>query len=121
MSDFSFIANAHPAFIDDLYKKYQQAPESVEESWRSFFKGFDYAQSSNGHAEANIGLEMATVPFNSKELQVVALIKAFRNRGHLLSTTNPIRQRRDRRPNLTIADFGLSNEDMNAEFQVPRI
>ncbi len=116
MSDFSFIANAHPAFIDELYKKYQESPDLVEESWRNFFKGFDYAQSNNGHSEENIGLEMASVPFTSKELQVIALIKAFRNRGHLLSTTNPIRERRDRKPNLTIADFGLSKADLNAEF-----
>ena len=51
MSDFSFISNAHPAFIDSMYEQYHQDPEMVEASWRLFFKGFDFAQSAgNGHA-----------------------------------------------------------------------
>ena len=112
MNDFSFIANAHPNFIASMYEQYQQDPESVEQSWRAFFKGFDFANSTNnGHAT-----ESGTSNFSKKEFQVLALIKAFRNRGHLLSTTNPIRKRRDRRPNLNLEDFGLSEADMNTNF-----
>lgn len=29
--------------IEDLYKKYKEAPESVDESFRYFFQGFDLA------------------------------------------------------------------------------
>ena len=52
MSDYSFIANAHPSFIDSMYQRYQENPESVEEGWRTFFKGFDYADGAieNGTA-----------------------------------------------------------------------
>jgi len=39
MSDYSFIANAHPSFIDSMYQHYQENPESVEEGWRTFFWG----------------------------------------------------------------------------------
>ncbi|MCB9295108.1 MAG: 2-oxoglutarate dehydrogenase E1 component [Lewinellaceae bacterium] len=114
MSDFSFIANAHPSYIESMYEKYQQDPALVEESWRAFFKGFDFAHSTNGHS-GNGAAATATVSANlDREFKALALIKAFRNRGHLLSTTNPIRQRRDRRPNLNLDDFGLSEEDMNA-------
>ena len=113
MSDFSFIANAHPAYIDSMYEKYQKDPALVEESWRSFFKGFDYAHSTNGHSENGT----AQQTFSPKEFQVLALIKAFRNRGHLLSTTNPIRERRDRHPNLKVEDFGLSEADLDTVFE----
>ena len=117
MSDFSFIANAHPSFIENMYKQYQQSPDQVEESWRAFFKGFDYAsQSTNGHSEGAV--KTAPTSLNTKEFQVLALIQAFRRRGHLLSTTNPIRQRRDRHPNLNLEDFNLSEADMNTEFEV---
>ena len=122
MSDFSFIANAHPAVIESMYSKYTQDPQLVEESWRNFFKGFDFALSSNGNGATQDNGASASSKgsgaLSQKELNVLSLIKAFRNRGHLLSTTNPIRQRRDRRPNLNLEDFNLSEEDMNTVFQV---
>ena len=111
MSDYSFLANAHPSYIEKMYENYLSDPNQVEESWRAFFKGFDYSQSSNGHAEGG------TVAFNPKEFQVLALIKAYRNRGHLLSTTNPIRKRRDRSPHLDLADFDLSDSDLDSVFR----
>ena len=121
MSDYSFIANAHPSFIDSMYQRYQENPESVEEGWRTFFSGFDYADGSisegNGVAQlAKQNGEGATGVFNRKEFQVLSLIKGYRNRGHLLSTTNPIRQRKDRNPKLSIADFGLSEADLDTVF-----
>jgi 2-oxoglutarate dehydrogenase E1 component len=116
MSDFSFIANAHPAVIESMYNQYKQNPASVEESWRNFFKGFDFALNNNGHASENGGTS-TELPASKKEFDVLSLIKAFRNRGHLLSTTNPIRQRRDRRPNLNLEDFHLSEEDLDTVFQ----
>lgn len=115
MSDFSFIANAHPSYIEEMYQKYQQSPESVEASWRAFFKGFDYAAgSTNGQATTTQATSNDTA--DAGEARVVALIKAFRNRGHLLSTTNPIRQRRNHNPNLNLEDFNLSEADMNKTF-----
>ena len=111
MNDFSFIANAHPSYIESMYQRYSQDPELVEDSWKAFFRGFEFAN-ENGNGE----LSAPDVEFTTKEFQVLSLIKAFRNRGHLLSTTNPIRQRRDRQPNLKIEDFGLAESDLNQTF-----
>ena len=121
MSDYSFIANAHPSFIDSMYQRYQENPESVEEGWRTFFKGFDYSDgaASNGNGRAKLAATNGTSTnddFNEKEFQVLSLIKAYRNRGHLLSTTNPIRQRKDRNPQLGIEDFGLTAADLGTVF-----
>ncbi|MEN0002664.1 MAG: 2-oxoglutarate dehydrogenase E1 component [Bacteroidota bacterium] len=114
MNDFSFLANAHPAYIEQMYETYQTNPEALDASWNAFFKGFDFAANSNGHSEQPTATAGTT--FNPKEFQVLSLIKAFRNRGHLLSTTNPIRQRLDRTPNLNLDDFGLSEADMDTPF-----
>jgi len=121
MSDYSFIANAHPSFIDSMYQRYQENPESVEEGWRTFFKGFDYADgaAANGNGTAKLAATDSAVSsgeFNEKEFQVLSLIKAYRNRGHLLSTTNPIRQRKDRNPQLAIEDFDLTTADLGTVF-----
>lgn len=118
MNDFSFITNAHPSFIDSLYEQYQQDPEQVEASWRSFFKGYDYAADGNGHAQNGTnGVATAVMPDQiKKELQVHSLIIAYRNRGHLESTTNPLRPRLNRNPKLALEDFGLSDADLNTVF-----
>ncbi len=102
-----------------MYEKYQDDPSQVEESWRAFFRGFDFAAlSTNGHPEG--GTAAVSSDALDKEFKVLALIKAFRNRGHLLSTTNPIRQRRDRHPNLRLEDFGLSDSDRELSFEAGR-
>lgn len=113
MSDYSHVANAHPSYIEAMYKTYQQSPETVEKEWRLFFEGFDFASFHTNGSES--------VPTSSsnltKEFGVLSIIYGFRQRGHLLSTTNPIRQRKDRTPHLDLADHGLTQEDLNVVFQ----
>ncbi|MCB0636639.1 MAG: 2-oxoglutarate dehydrogenase E1 component, partial [Lewinella sp.] len=116
MSDFSFIANAHPSYIENLYDRYQNDPEEVEASWRAFFSGFEYAQQANGNGVAVAEGPVTSYEQISQELKVLALIKAYRDRGHLLSTTNPIKQRRDRKPTVNLDDFGLSDDDLDKVF-----
>ena len=114
MNNYSFIANAHPSYIESLYERYQQNPDLVEEDWRAFFKGFEYGQGTNGHAEGSA--KLASSGIDSKEFQVLAMINAYRYRGHLESTTNPIRKRRDRKALLAIEDYGLSEADLDRAF-----
>ena len=52
MADYSFIANAHPQFIEGLYTDYFENPQGIDPEWASFFKGFDYAAGRNGGASA---------------------------------------------------------------------
>ena len=113
MEDLSFIFNAHPSFIESMYKQYQDDVDSVEEGWRLFFKGFDFSTNGNGTAAAMAEVDADQL---AKELRVLAIIKAYRDRGHLRSTTNPIRARRDRRPNLDLADFDLTAKDLDTQF-----
>ena len=119
MTDFSFIANAHPAYIDSLYEKYVANPENVEESWRLFFKGFDFSltgAASNGNGTHHL----SPSEVEPEELKVLALIYAYRNRGHLKSTTNPIKKRKDRKPALDLSDFGLTPAHLGKTFLAGR-
>ncbi len=113
MKDYSYVFNAHPSFIDSMYKKWKEDPNAVEEGWRSFFMGFEFK--GNGETVSN-GTTAIGAAVSEKDLQVVLLIEAFRQRGHLLSTTNPIRERRDRKPKLDLADYKLSEADLNTKF-----
>lgn len=51
-----------------------------------------------------------------KELGAYRMILGYRNKGHLLAKTNPIRDRKDRGANLSLGFFGLSEEDLDRTF-----
>lgn len=131
MSDYSYVFNAHPSFIEDMFTKYKSDPTSIENGWRAFFEGFEFKGSgvnglSNGAALESISLEEVGHSqgygiSNVKEFGVILIIQAFRQRGHLLSDTNPIRTRRDHKPHLDIRDYGLTEDDLNQTFRAGEI
>ncbi|MEJ7673788.1 MAG: hypothetical protein WKF59_14105 [Chitinophagaceae bacterium] len=45
------------------------------------------------------------------------MILGYRNKGHLIAKTNPIRTRKDRGANLDPAFFGFTEEDLDKNFQ----
>ncbi|NDI97960.1 2-oxoglutarate dehydrogenase E1 component [Flavobacterium sp. LaA7.5] len=128
MDRFSFLNAAHTAFFADLYDQYIENPDSVEPSWRSFFQGFDFANSGYGDelTETATSPQGATVQSVSdysglpeklqKEFSVLNLIEGYRTRGHLFTKTNPVRERRNYTPTIELENFGLSNADLNTVF-----
>lgn len=121
MEDYSYVMGQTPEFIDSLYNEFVKDSSSVDPEWRKFFEGFDFGFSSkgiNGKAATN-GTATGQVSNEqlAKEFAVYSLIRAYRKRGHLLATTNPIRKRKDRQAHLELTDFGLSDADLNTEFQ----
>lgn len=124
MDKFSYISNAHVAYIDELYAEYKKNPDSLDPSWKSFFDGFDFAITKFGEDE-NGGAAVASVTSAPvveagqlpKEIKVRALIHAYRSRAHLKSKTNPVRDRKDRKALLDLEDFGLEQADLNLEFE----
>ncbi|WBA40825.1 2-oxoglutarate dehydrogenase E1 component [Hymenobacter canadensis] len=129
----SYIANAHGDYLDNLYQSYKADPQSVDASWQKFFEGFDFAQQypEGGIPQAD-GEGVLTTPASTnqagairavdtvaadKETQVRNLIHAYRSRGHLVAKTNPVRERKDRKARLSIADFGLSDADLDTKFK----
>ncbi len=114
MKDYSYVYNAHPAYIESMYKNYQADPTSVDEGWRIFFDGFEF--NSNTDSETT-GLQSTDGKLlSTKEFGVISLIHGYRSRGHLLSTTNPLKPRRDRKPYLDLKDYGLDEGDLNKVF-----
>ncbi len=116
MDPFSYIANADPAYIDSLYRDFKKDPVSVNESWKKFFEGFEFAIARFDSPDAPGADGQASEGLSTKEFRVLKLIFAYREKGHLLSNTNPIRPRRDRQPHLDLADFGLSESDLDESF-----
>lgn len=110
MDRLSYVGNADVNAIDHLYKMYQQNPDNVDIGWKKFFEGFDFAQTDfeNG----------GQIPENfQKEFKVINLINGYRNRGHLFTKTNPVRERRKHSPTLDLENFGLEEADLDLVFQ----
>ncbi len=116
MSDYSFISNAHPAVIEGMYREYQKDPANVEMSWAYFFKGFDFASTTNGSSDASNTIAVSG-GLSEKEFSVMSIIHGYRDRGHLLSDTNPIRSRKNREPHLQLEDYDLNEADLNTVFK----
>ncbi len=119
MKDFSYITNSHPSFIEGLYQDFVKDPASIDPDFRRFFEGFDFAISqgtpTNGTADTKGGSSVVTNL--DKEFSVYQLIQAYRKKGHLVATTNPIRERKDRGANLGLNNFGLSDSDLSTSFE----
>lgn len=119
MSNYSYLANADPKAIEALYQQFSQDPSSIDEGWKKFFEGFEFAQESFPMLPSNEKQTKATGTsgiVSDKEVNVRNLIHAYRTRAHLRSKTNPVRERKDRKPMLELKDFGLSDADLNTEF-----
>jgi 2-oxoglutarate dehydrogenase E1 component len=113
--DYSYVSSSDNTYIDGLYTDYRRNPESVDSSWRQFFKGVEFALSQSqvlGHASAVASSNLG------KEFKVYRLIEAYRARGHLISVTNPIRERKNRFPHLDLEDFALTNADLEETFAI---
>ena len=113
-----------------MYQDFTPNPESVDPEFKKFFEGFDFAitQAKNGSNGSN-GTATATATKSGdttfkttdgvdwkKELGAYRLILGYRNKGHLLAKTNPIRPRKDRGANLGLSFFGFTEEDMDKSF-----
>ncbi len=113
MDKYSYIANAHGSYLDELFQSYQQDSDNVDESWKKFFEGFEFAQEKYGATSAN---GQSLTP--SKETAVRNLIYSHRSWAHLIADTNPVRERRHHVTHLELKDYDLSEKDLSVEFEV---
>jgi len=117
MKDLSYVTGPNPAYIESLYNEFSKDASTVDPEWKKFFEGFDFAiaQSTNGHAAAATK-SPADGDHLAKEIGVFELIRAYRKRGHLAATTNPIRARKDRHAQLELERFNLTEADLGTTF-----
>ncbi len=122
MKDFSYVTGPDPVYIESLYNDFVNEPSAVDPEWKKFFEGFDFAVNYNNANPRPTGISFSgkEEPIAgdrlTKEIGVFELIRAYRKRGHLASTTNPIRTRKDRHPQLELERFNLTAADLDTAF-----
>lgn len=126
MKDFSYITNSHPSFIEGMYQQFLNDASSIDPDLKKFFEGFDFAMQNGSVATVATSTSNANPIATSNadwanEIKVYRLILGYRNKGHLIATTNPIRTRKDRGANLDLAFFDLTDADLEKTFNVGSI
>lgn len=91
-------------FIESQYTQFKANPQAVSPDWKRFFEGVEFAQ------DGSLG-------FSEKELGVFKLIQAYRALGHFEANLNPLFPASNH-PSLALKNFGLSEKDLNANFQI---
>ena len=110
----SYLGSLEGNGLDQMYQEYLKDREAVDPSWQKFFDGFEFARTQ--YPSPDGATEVETRLFRN-EFNVVNLINAYRERGHLFTKTNPVRTRRKYFPTLDHQNFSLNDADLESSFQ----
>lgn len=102
----SISSNVSPEWLEQHYQLWKTDPGKVSSDWQAFFQGFDLAQQTPATDR-----DLA-----AKNSAVDSLIYRYRDLGHLQASTDPLTPEQDRHPQLALAAFGLSEEDLDQTF-----
>lgn len=99
-------------YIETLYQTFLQTPDSLDPQWRLFFEGVEFAQKLPGQTQGG---------FSTTELNVYNLIEHYRNYGHLKADLDPLKMSTPLAESFDLANFGLSQNDMEQTFSIGSI
>jgi len=105
---FSYATGTNVDYIEGLYASYKKDPQSVEDSWRKFFEGYDFAASNAFGGSSSGGEE------GKQSAKVEALINAYRVLGHMSADLNPLAKSATLNSNMDPATHGLAGTPADA-------
>ncbi|MGD2006970.1 MAG: 2-oxoglutarate dehydrogenase E1 component [Cellvibrionales bacterium] len=137
----SHISGANAAYIEDLYEQYLSDPNGVAPEWRDYFDRLPKVETSTValhdvphsvvqqqfaqiskmrvRTEATVAHDSQATEYERKQVRVVQLISAYRQRGHQAATLDPLGVHlRDPIPDLDLGFHQLSEADADTVFQV---
>ena len=119
MKHVSFAHRQNADLLDRFYQSWKTDPESVEPTWQAFFSGFEFGQ-SDPSTNGEIATTEGSIPtgFAAKQSRVASLIYAYRTLGHLIADIDPLGLSPRHHPQLSLANFGLTEADLDDEYDV---
>ena len=134
----SYISGGNADYVEALYEKYLEAPNEVDQEWRDCFDKLprvngniqpdvphatvrahflELARQNRGAVRATVADSLAT-DHERKQIRVVQLISAYRQRGHQKANIDPLGlMQREDVPDLDPAYHHLSAADFDTVFQ----
>lgn len=133
----SHIAGVNAAYVDELYEAWLTEPNSVPEDWRNYFeklpaqndqveadvphkavREYFILQAKNRSRVQKFGPSAVSNEHERRQVRVLHLIAAYRNRGHQVARLDPLGiMRRQHVPDLELSHHGLSEADLDTVFQ----
>jgi len=130
----SMLDGGNAAYLEALYEQYLEDPDSIEPDWRDYFANLprhngqhreqplsqirqQFRNPEPGHTIRLPPDITAARIHDQKQVHVLQLINAYRFLGHQCAHTNPLdREPPPRIPELTLAHYGLGEQDLAIEF-----
>jgi 2-oxoglutarate dehydrogenase E1 component len=137
----SHIAGGNATYVEDLYESYLLDPNAVPEQWRDYFNQLPRVESKTSligdvphsalrerfariskmrvRTEATVAHDSGATQHERKQVRVVQLISAYRQRGHQKAQLDPLGlAQREHVADLELGFHELSVADMDTVFQV---
>jgi 2-oxoglutarate dehydrogenase E1 component len=122
MEKMTYLNRPNLEYIEELYQKFRNSPESVDLEWRMFFEGVEFAQNAPQNLNGDAALSGAiSGSVSGKELDVYNLIRAYRDYGHFEARLNPLSDVPKSFPELSFHNFNLTEADLDQNFEIGRI
>ena len=136
----SFLNSANAPYVAELYFKFTQSPNSIDDSWKSFFSSLNEDELSiisdfggpewkkrDTNVIDDISFEKVIrsslgVDFNSfktstlDSIRALRIIRAYRINGHLIANLDPLSlHEKNYHPELDYKSYGFSENDLDRE------
>ncbi len=125
----SHLAGGNAAYVEELYEAWLADPASVDPRWRGYFeqlKGREAGDVPHGPIIDQVARVAKVSPlrgqghddvYAQKQAGVLKLVTAYRARGHLAASLDPLGlAAKQAAPDLEIGFHGLSGADLDTEF-----
>ncbi|MCZ6470890.1 MAG: 2-oxoglutarate dehydrogenase E1 component [Gammaproteobacteria bacterium] len=129
----SYLSGSNAVFIEELYAKYLQNENDVDENWRNWFSELKDGELTTDQDHLAIQEQMKSAVMNKKisnltvssgqhehqvkQVAVLQLINAYRIKGHQKADLDPLKlQQVETIPDLTLAGHNLSEADLDTVF-----
>ncbi|MBC7385106.1 MAG: 2-oxoglutarate dehydrogenase E1 component [Cryobacterium sp.] len=128
MQRYSYLKSVNADYIDEIYSRYLENPDSVEDSWKSFFEGIEFgAENFSGSLPSGVvagnaqGLSSLSIEQLEGEGKVAKLIQAYRESGINIADINPLEPPAESHGFLDLSRFGLTPADLEKSFNAGKL
>tara|TARA_Y100000817_G_scaffold310665_1_gene301657 strand:- start:524 stop:3412 length:2889 start_codon:yes stop_codon:yes gene_type:complete len=140
----SFLAGNNSSFIEEFYLDYLENPARLPEDWRLFFEGLNdneelisknlkgpswspvkkrniKIEKHSKNIKENLNFDQSTEQEKEQSVKAIALIRAYRIRGHLIANLDPLgMMERKYLEELHPSDHGFKKEDYNKKIYLAK-
>jgi 2-oxoglutarate dehydrogenase E1 component len=111
------LSGGNAAYLDQLYRDYQDDPESVDQQWRDYFRSLERRRGTELAPGTAAGQAAYSEKEASKQSSILRLINAYRMRGHQEADIDPLGMLvQPSIPDLDPEFHGLTQADMDQVF-----